>query len=73
MALVFFADLSLLRQIFPHIDHKLVISKKVVPDFRHGGKIFTVIGKYFPLLKLRHFDTNKISKNRQVKYDIFLS
>ena len=40
---------------------------KAVPDFRHG-EMFTVIGKYFTQLKLRHFFTPNISKNRHIKY-----
>ena len=33
-------------------------------------KIFTVTGKYFPILKLGHFLTHNISKNRHMKYNI---
>ena len=33
-------------------------------------KIFTVNGKYFPRLKLEHFFTHDISKNKTLKYNI---
>ena len=77
----------LLRQIFPHINHKLikltilyissdyfvnkmplklVIKKKYFQIFGIG-KIFTVIGKYFPSFKLRHFLIHNISRNRYMK------
>ena len=45
---------------------KPVISKKVVPDFRHGENIHCDT-EIFPLFKLRHFLTHNISKNRHLK------
>ena len=76
--------LSLFRQIFPFINYKLkrfilhyiysnyFVNKSCRTKKKFQtlgiGKIFTVIGKYFPLLKLRQSFTNNISKNRHMKY-----
>ena len=81
-ALVIFADFSLLRQIFPHNNFKLIkyissdhsvnkchLKQKVVPDFRHGENVHSDT-EISPHLKLRHFFTNNISKNRHMKYYI---
>ena len=46
---------------------KLVISKKVVPNYQHGENIHCG-REIFPPLKLRHFFTPNISKNRHMKY-----
>ena len=51
---------------------KLVISKKVVPDFRYSENIHGDREIFPPphthTLKLRHFCTDNISKNRHMKY-----
>ena len=50
---------------------KLVISKKVVPDFRHGKNIHCDWEIFPPPpLKFRHFFTHNISKDKHMKYNI---
>ena len=59
---------------------KLMILKKVVPDFRHRENIyFDRENIYFdreilppPRLKLRTFFTHNISKNGHMEYDMWI-
>ena len=82
-AQVLFGDLSLVRQIFPHIIHKLIkliiyyISSDYFVNKCHSnqkevpdfrhGENFNCDREIFPLLK--HFFTHNISENRHMKYN----
>ena len=45
--------------------------KKVVPDFRYGENFHCDREIFLSTLKLRHFFTHNISRNRHMKYNIY--